>query len=63
MSQILQGHYFDIYVNSIQFPLPAPAPEMANIDPIQYQKAKHAKQAEVKRQQQLQVSAHSECES
>ena len=52
----MQGHYFDIYVNSAQFPLPSPVPQMASIDPLEYQKAKRAKQA-LARQQQLQGAA------
>ena len=51
-----QGHFFDIYVNSAQFPLPSPVPEMANIDPLDFQKAKRAKQAQA-RQEQLQGAA------
>lgn len=51
-----QGHFFDIYVNSSQFPLPSPVPEMVNIDPLDFQKAKRAKQAQA-RQEQLQGAA------
>ena len=40
---LLQGHYFDIYVNSPQFPEPWPAPQMAGVDPIAHQKAKQAR--------------------
>ena len=47
----MQGHYFDIYVNSTLFPLPSPAPEMAGQDPLEFQKAKRAKQAEARLQQ------------
>lgn len=52
----MQGHYFDIYVNSARFLLPFPVPQMANIDPLEYQKEKQAKQAQA-RQQQLQGAA------
>ena len=39
----LQGHYFDIYVNSPQFPQPWPAPQMTGINPLEFQKAKQAR--------------------
>ena len=47
----LQGHYFDIYVNSPQFPEPWPAPQMAGIDPLQLQKAKQAQRRQANQQQ------------
>jgi len=39
----LQGHYFDTYVNSPQFPEPWPAPQMTGINPLEFQKAKQAR--------------------
>ncbi|KAL0050679.1 hypothetical protein WJX82_004874 [Trebouxia sp. C0006] len=38
-----KGHYFDIYVNSPQFPQPWPAPQMTGINPLEFQKAKQAR--------------------
>ena len=53
--QSLQGHYFDIYVNSPQFPQPWAAPQMAGINPLEFQKAKQARLRE--REQQAAASA------
>ena len=39
----VQGHYFDIYVNSSKFPEPWPALQMVGVDPIAHQKAKQAR--------------------
>lgn len=51
----MQGHYFDIYVNSPTFPEPWPAPQMAGVDPIAHQKAKQARLRQ--REQQTAASA------
>ena len=51
----LQGHYFDIYVNSPKFPEPWPSPQMAGVDPIAHQKAKQARLRQ--REQQTAASA------
>lgn len=50
-----QGHYFNIYVNSPQFPEPCPAPQMAGVDPIAHHKAKQAQLRQ--REQQTAASA------
>lgn len=51
----MQGHYFDVYVNSRTFPDPWPAPQMAGVDPIAHQKAKQARLRQ--REQQTAASA------
>ena len=52
---LLQGHYFDIYVNSPKFPEPWPAPQMTGISPLEFQKVKQARLRQ--REQQAAASA------